>query len=74
MLGIDRNAARYTWTAAVVILAILLVYQVRATLFLFIIAVLFAYLLSPLVNLLDQMLPVKKPRPPALLLAYLLAI
>jgi predicted PurR-regulated permease PerM len=74
MLGIDRAAARSTWTAAVVVLAILLVYEIRATLFLFIIAVLFAYLLSPLVNLLDGMLPGKKTRTPALLMAYLLVI
>ena len=74
MLGIDRAAARYTWTAAVVILSILLVYQLRATLFLFIIAVLFAYLLSPLVNLVNRMLPASRTRTPALLIAYLLVI
>jgi predicted PurR-regulated permease PerM len=74
MLGIDHAAARYTWTAAVVVLAILLVYEIRATLFLFIVAVLFAYLLSPLVNLLDRMLPGKRTRTPALLIAYLLVI
>ena len=74
MLGIDRAAARYTWTAAVIILAILLVYEIRATLFLFIVAVLFAYLLSPLVNLLNRMLPASSTRTPALLIAYLLVI
>ena len=74
MLGIDRNAARYTWTAAVVILTILLVYEIRATLFLFTVAVLFAYLLSPLVNLLNRMLPASRTRTPALLIAYLLVI
>ena len=57
MLGIDRKAARYTWTAAVVLLLLCLVYLVRSTLFVFILAVLFAYLLSPLVNLLDRFLP-----------------
>jgi predicted PurR-regulated permease PerM len=59
MLGFDRNAARYTWTAALVILFLLLVYQVRATLFLFTLAVLFAYLLSPAVNFLDRAMPGK---------------
>jgi predicted PurR-regulated permease PerM len=57
MLGIDRNAARYTWTAAAVLLLIELIYQVRSTLFIFALAVLFAYLLAPLVDLLDRALP-----------------
>jgi predicted PurR-regulated permease PerM len=57
MLGFDRTAARYTWTAALVILLLLMIYQVRATLFLFTLAVLFAYLLSPAVDLLDRAMP-----------------
>jgi predicted PurR-regulated permease PerM len=57
MLGFDRTAARYTWTAALVLLLLELIYQVRATLFLFVLAVLFAYLLSPAVNLLDRAMP-----------------
>ena len=73
MLGIDRQAARYTWTAALVLLLLWLVYQVRSTLFVFILAVLFAYLLSPLVNLLDRFLPTRT-RTPALALAYVIFI
>ena len=65
MLGIDPKAARYTWTAAAVLLLMWLVYLVRSTLFVFILAVLFAYLLSPLVNLLDRFLPTRT-RTPAL--------
>ena len=57
MLGIDRSAARYTWTAAMVLLFLYLVYLVRSTLFIFALALLFAYLLSPLVNLLDRAIP-----------------
>ena len=57
MLGIDRSAARCTWTAALVVLLLWLVYLVRGTLFIFILALLFAYLLSPLVNLIDRFLP-----------------
>lgn len=71
MLGIDRKAARYTWTAAVVLLALWLIYLVRSTLFIFVLAVLFAYLLSPLVNLLDRALP-SRTRTPALALAYII--
>ena len=47
--------------------------MVRSTLFVFILAVLFAYLLSPLVNLLDRFLP-SRTRTPALALAYMIFI
>jgi predicted PurR-regulated permease PerM len=76
MLGFDRRAARYTWTAAVVLLLLYLVYLVRTTLFIFVVALLFAYLLSPLVNLFDRFLPVSRTRTrtPALALAYVIFI
>jgi predicted PurR-regulated permease PerM len=74
MLGIDRSAARYTWTAAMVLLLLWLVYQVRSTLFVFTLALLFAYLLSPLVNLLDRALPRKGTRTLALALSYLIFV
>ena len=73
MLGIDRNAARSTWTVALVVALIALVYLARTTLFVFVLAVLFAYLLSPLVNLLDRFLPTRT-RTPALALSYLIFV
>jgi len=73
MLGIDRRAASYTFTAAMVLLALYLVYMVRSTLFVFTLAVLFAYLLSPLVNLLDRFLP-GRTRTPALALAFVIFV
>lgn len=73
MLGIDTRAARYVWTAAVVVLALCIVYLLRRTLFIFILALLFAYLLSPLVNLLDRALP-GRTRAPALALAYIIFV
>jgi predicted PurR-regulated permease PerM len=73
MLGFDRRAARYTFTAAMVLLALYLVYLVRSTLFVFILALLLAYLLSPLVNLLDRFLP-GRTRTPALALAYIIFV
>src|SRR5450755_3888235 len=74
MLGIERSAARCTWTAAVVLLLLWLVYQLRVTLFIFAVALLFAYLLSPLVNLLDRAIPRKGTRTLALALAYVIFI
>ncbi|HUJ20236.1 MAG TPA: AI-2E family transporter [Bryobacteraceae bacterium] len=74
MLGIDRRAARYAWTAAAVVLLLLLVYLIRKTLFIFILALLFAYLLSPLVDFLDRVLPGRRTRTPALVAAYLILV
>jgi predicted PurR-regulated permease PerM len=74
MLGIERSAARYTWTAAVVLLFLWLVYQLRSTLLIFALALLFAYLLSPLVDLLDRAIPRKGTRTLALGLAYAIFI
>ena len=74
MLGMDHRAARYAWTAAAVLLLLVLVYRIRSTLFIFILALLFAYLLAPLVNLLDRWLPASRTRTPALGLAYLIFI
>jgi predicted PurR-regulated permease PerM len=74
MLGIDSRAARWTWTAALVLLGIWLLYLLRSTLFLFMLAVLFAYLLAPLVNLINRLLPGKRTRTLALALAYVLVV
>ena len=73
MLGIDRGAARAAWTVALVALLLCLIYLVRTTLFVFVLAVLFAYLLTPLVDLLDRFLPTGT-RTPALALAYVLFV
>jgi predicted PurR-regulated permease PerM len=72
MLGFDRRAARYTWTVALTAVALILVYEIRNTLFVFILALLLAYLLSPLVDLIDRVLPVRRTRALALGLAYVI--
>lgn len=74
MLGIDPRAARYTWTAVVILLLVAAVYLVRKTLFVFVVALLLAYLLAPLVNLLDRILPASRSRTPALIIAYVIVI
>src|SRR3954464_12469850 len=74
MLGFEKHAARSTFTAIVVVIALYLVYLVRQTLFIFTLALLFAYLLTPLVNVLDRFLPASRSRTPALALAYLIFI
>jgi len=70
LLGLDRNAARYTWTAVFILLMVGLLYRIRETLFIFVVALLFAYLLWPLVKLLDRRLP-GRSKALALTLVYL---
>ena len=45
-----------------------------ATLFVFVVALLFGYLLSPLVDVIDRLLPGKKTRTPALAISYAILI
>ena len=73
MLGIDPKAARCTWTAALVLLTLAMVYLVREALIVFVIALLLAYLLYPLVDLFDRHLTTKT-RTPALAMTFVLAI
>jgi predicted PurR-regulated permease PerM len=70
LLGLDRHAARYTWTVVFVLLLVGLLYLIRETLFIFVVALLFAYLLWPLVKLLDRRLP-GRSKVLALTLVYL---
>ncbi len=70
MLGIDYRAARHIWTAALILLLLVIVYRIRQTLFVFTVALLFAYLLWPLVDYLDRRLP-GRSRVPALAIVYL---
>jgi predicted PurR-regulated permease PerM len=72
MLGLARQAARYVWTAAVIVLLLVALYLIRTTLFVFIVALLLAYLLSPLVDMLQRVLPIVRTRTAALIVAYLI--
>jgi len=74
MLGFSRRAASSVWTAALVVLLFCLVYLLRTTLFVFILALLFAYLLAPLVNFFDRRLPGDRSRTIALSLSYILLV
>jgi predicted PurR-regulated permease PerM len=73
MLGLDLKVARYAWTVVLVILLIGLIYLIGHTLFIFTVALLFAYLLWPIVNFLDKRLP-GRSKVPSLTIVYLLLI
>ncbi len=74
MLGIDSRAARAAWTVFLVALLLAIIYYVRKVLLVFVLSILFAYLLSPIVNLVDRFLPRKWSRNYSLAVVYCLFI
>ena len=74
MLGIDPRAARATWTVILIALLCLVIYSIRNTFFIFIVSLLFAYLLAPIVDFIDRVLPLKRSRTPALAIVYLVLV
>jgi predicted PurR-regulated permease PerM len=72
MFGIDAKALRVTWTVFLFGLLLLLVYLIRETLLVFAAAVLFAYVLSPVVALIERFLP--RRRGAALSIVYVVLL
>jgi predicted PurR-regulated permease PerM len=56
------------------VVVLVIVYLIRETLVLFALAVFFAYLLAPLVNLLDRVFPARRTRTAALALAFVIMV
>jgi predicted PurR-regulated permease PerM len=67
--GLDHRAASYTWTVVFILLLLAVVYLIRETLFVLALALLFSYLLWPLVHFFDRRLP-GRSRVPALAIVY----
>jgi predicted PurR-regulated permease PerM len=61
MLLWDAKAARTTLTVAIVVALLYGVYTIRRTLFVFFLAILFAYMVQPLVRALDRIRPRRAP-------------
>lgn len=57
MMGFDARAAKITWTVSLVALALYATYAVRRTLFIFVLAVFFSYMVYPLVRYVDRFTP-----------------
>jgi predicted PurR-regulated permease PerM len=68
--GLDRRTASYTWTVLFILILLAMVYLIRETIFVFALALLFAYLLWPVVHFIDRRLP-GQSRVPALAIVYL---
>ena len=70
-MGIDPKAARAAWTVFLLALLVAMAYAVRETLAVFVIALLFAYLLMPLVGFVERVTPRQVSPRIALAIVYL---
>ncbi|MGP0072236.1 MAG: AI-2E family transporter [Bryobacteraceae bacterium] len=74
VLGIDPKAARAAWTVFLVALLVAAAYAIRETLAVFVIALLFAYLLVPLVGFVERVTPRQVSPRIALAIVYLVLV
>src|SRR4051812_4119746 len=72
MMGIDRRALRVSWTVFLFALTLVVVWYIRTTLLVFAAAVFFAYMLGPVVGLVERF--IKRRRGLALAIVYCLFI
>jgi predicted PurR-regulated permease PerM len=72
MLGLETRALRIVWTVFLFALLVLVVYLIRRTLIVFVLALFLAQLLAPLVDWVEQYVPDRISRPVALAVVYLL--
>ncbi len=71
MLGIDKHALKIAWTVFLFALIAMLVYEVRRTLMIFMLALFFSHLLGPIVSFFERVVPARVPRVVILVLVYI---
>jgi predicted PurR-regulated permease PerM len=74
MLGIDGHTLRACWTVFLFAVVLVVVYVIRGTLVDFALAVFFAYLLAPLVSLVERVLPKRRNLALAIVYVAILAV
>jgi predicted PurR-regulated permease PerM len=74
MLGIDRRALQIAWTISLFLLVFFVAYEIARTLMVFALALFLAHLLSPVVELVERLLPARPGRGLALAIVYLVMI
>jgi predicted PurR-regulated permease PerM len=74
MLGWDPRAARAAWTVGIVALAFYATYAVRKTLLIFVLAFFLAYVIAPLVNVIERYKWHRIPRGASVLAAMALVV
>ena len=70
--GVDDRTLQIAWTVFLFMLALATVYYIRSTLLLFAAAIFFAYMLSPVVSLIERLIP--KRRSLVLTLVYIVLV
>lgn len=74
MLGLDLRTARVVWTTFIIALALFLAYVARGSLMVVVFAILFSYLLYPIIGLIERLAPKRFPRPLAIVIGFSLFI
>ena len=74
MFGIDRHAARVTWTVFLIGLLLVVLYLARETFLVFSLAVFFAYMLSPVVDIVERFAPTRMSRNLSLAIVYVVLL
>jgi len=74
MFFLDARAARVTWTVLVFAAGLVLLYLLRTPILLFVFSLFFAYLIFPLVRVVERGLPRRAGRPLAIGVVYLLLL
>ena len=74
MLGWDARAARIAWTVGIVAIAFYAVFAIRKTLLIFLLALFLAYMIAPLVGLIERYIWRRVPRGVAALIAMGLVV
>jgi len=73
-LGIDRRILQAVWTVFLFALVILIISRIGRTIVIFALAVIFAHLLAPVVNIVERIFPASVPRIVALGVVYVALI
>ena len=74
MFFLDARAARVTWTVLVFAAALALLYELRKPILLFVFSLFFAYLIFPVVRMVERGIPRRGGRPLAIGVVYLLLL
>src|SRR4051812_44318921 len=74
MFGIDTRAARVTWTVSLIVLTFYLLFVVRKTLMIFVLALFLAYMIAPLVRAIERRKQARVPRTVSVAAAFVLIV
>ena len=74
MMGFDRRAARAAWTVSLVALSLYGAYALRRTVFVFVLAIFFSYMLGPLVHWFDRFTPQRVSHTASTVAVYVLML